>query len=133
MTRKRDKTVNPYAMRIEYRLCRNNNDYLHIDNLKGSVDDVIKKYTPLLGVIHHNFFSEHIEVTGTYNKHFNKVLKEAEKGGGKNRRYRNGRLKKSTSIPQSPLRSDTEGKERVQMELRRVFLEEMKNAQNDRK
>ena len=122
-------TISPYTMRIEYRLCRNNNEYLHIDNLKGSVDDVIKSYTPLLGIIHHNFLADNVDVTANYNKHFNKIVKESSKGNGNKRRYRSGTLKKSGSIPPYPKNTETTEKLKAQEQLEGTFLKAMEDAQ----
>ena len=129
MTEKKDKqNPNQHTRRIEYRLHHNNTPYLHLDNLKGSVDDVQKRYTPLIGNIHHNYFYGNVEVTGTYNKKFNKILEIAEDGEHKNRRYRDGKLKKSKPIPPCPTKAESEKKKQVQKELKSTFFKEVKEA-----
>ena len=116
----------PYKTRIEFRLCRNNCEYLNLDNFNSdsSIDDVIKQYTPLLAIKYHNFFEGNIDlhVPKSY-KHLKRIVKEAKEG---KQRYR-GPLKKTETLPK---RKDKAGKEQMRQMVKRAFLEEMKSGEN---
>ena len=114
----------PYKTRIEFRLCRNNCEYLNLDNLDGTNDEVIKRYTPLLGTKYKKHLEDNIElhVPKKY-KNLKKIVKEAD--GGK-QRYR-GSLKKSEPLPK---RKDDKGKEQMRQMVKQAFLKESNNAEN---
>jgi hypothetical protein len=113
--------------RLEFRLCRNNTPYLHLQNLFGTIDRVIHNYTPLLAVMYKNYFLNNIEMKAPYSyRHLRKIVKEAH--GGK-QRYR-GKLKKAEPLSK---RHDNYGKEQMQKMIKRAFSKEVEGVKNGQK
>jgi hypothetical protein len=113
-----------YTTRLEFRLCRNNTPYLHIQNLLDIPNKVIKNFMPLLAVIYNNYFADNINMTVPYSyRHLKKIV---EGTGGKKQRYR-GNLKKAEPFPN---RLDDKEKHQMKTMLKRAFLKEVEDAKN---
>jgi hypothetical protein len=117
-----------HGQRIEFRLCRNNSDYVNLDNLKGPVNSVFNRYVDLLATIYHNFFMGSVEVEGKHNRHFNRVVEKAAEGHS---RYRGDKLKRSEPLPPNfGMKGEDKGKRQMQKMIRGAFLREMREPRN---
>jgi hypothetical protein len=99
---RKPQNENPYATRLEFKLYRNNTEWLHLDNLKGSYFDIIKRYTPLLATIYTNYFAKNITLSGREYGQFNRIVKAAVKKNtpdGKKQRCVSTALKQSEPMP----------------------------------
>jgi hypothetical protein len=115
------------STRIEFRLCRNNSEYLNMNNFYGYIDDVIKRYVPLLAIIYTNYFKGNVDihVPKAY-KHLSRIVKKGEEN---KHRYR-GKLEKTEPIPK---RLDNKAKTQMEIMVKRAFLEEQKKTGNSEK
>jgi len=66
--------------RIEARLNRENCPYLDIANLKGTYEDIFKRFQPFLAVLFYNHLYGHVDVKGKSNTHFTRLERSAMKG-----------------------------------------------------
>jgi hypothetical protein len=120
---------NPFKIRLEYRLCRNNCPYLHMDNIQGDYKEVFKRYLPYLAIIYNNYFSGNITTNGKSNKNFNRIKKEAAKG---RLRYTGKKLKKSEPLPtEAELVKDRYGRRQMQEMILGQFLRKNNTGDND--
>jgi hypothetical protein len=82
---------NPYCMRLEFRLTKQNAAYRTLDNLYGNYETVIARYTPYLAVLFSRFCSGNILIDSKDHPHFNAIKDRAAEN---TQRYRGKELAK---------------------------------------
>lgn len=66
--------TNNYSQRIEFRLTKYNCPYRTLNNLIGSQDNIITKYTPYLAILYHRFFEHNIIINPKDHPHLTNIL-----------------------------------------------------------
>jgi len=90
-----DLGKNPYEIRIEFKLFRDNCNFISLDNLKGTWIDILLRYIELLATIFNRYIKNNIEITGRNNIDFNKIVRKAKTVG---KRYTGKKLIKTVPI-----------------------------------
>jgi len=96
----KELTEYEYPIRFEFKLFRNNNDYMSIKNIKGNYNEVLSRYLELLATIFNRYIYGNVEVKGKSNKEMAKVIRKSREVGT---RYRGKKLVKTEPIPRDKM------------------------------
>jgi len=109
-TKHKELNNNPFDIRLEFKLFRDNCNFLSLNNFQGNYNEVLNRYIPLLAVYYNNYIHGHIHVKGKNNKELTKVIRKSRSTGV---RYRNITLKTTEPIPHWVRKKNIDYKEQV--------------------
>jgi hypothetical protein len=95
--------ANPFKTRLEFRLNNKNCQWLNIDNLRGTYNDIINRFLPFISMRYNELIRNHVEINPVDNYYFKKLLNTADELLGKVR-YRGNELMKSLTVPNELLK-----------------------------
>ena len=126
-TKHKDINESKIGYRIEARLSRENCFFMDIDNLRGTYDEIFKRFLPFLSVLYFRYLYDIITVIGKSNAYFNRMLWNAKKCKVQ---YNNrGRLVKAKPIQEQMPENGT-GRKQMEKVLLEKYHMEVENAQN---
>lgn len=76
---------NPYRIRLEFRLSRDNCRFLSIKNLDGNYYEIFKKHLHLLSSVYTKYFSKSIDISDDKYPCFHELYQESLKGNQRTR------------------------------------------------
>jgi len=126
-TKYKDIEDSKIGYRIEARLSRENCFFMDLDNLRGTYDEIFKRFLPLLSILYFRYLYGNITVIGKSNTYFNRLLWNSKKGKVQ---YNNrGRLVKAKPIKEQMPENGT-GRKQMEKVLLEKYHMEVENAQN---
>jgi len=66
-------------IRLEFRLCTSNCDYMNMSNIRGEYDKVFMRYLPYLATVYSKLAKGSLEINAKQHKNLKKILNECEK------------------------------------------------------
>jgi hypothetical protein len=94
---------NSYKIRLEFRLNNINCKRLHLDNLKGTYNDIINRFIPFLAIKYNELMANYVEINPVDNYYLSKLLVEANRQETV-KRYTGKELKKASAFPKEYLK-----------------------------
>jgi hypothetical protein len=70
---------NPYSIRLEFRLSRNNCRYLSLENIDGTYDEIFNKYLLYISGLYSRYFDDGVYIQAKKYFYFNKIYQECKK------------------------------------------------------
>jgi len=100
----------PFDIRLEFKLFRDNCNFLSLENIRGNYNEVLNRYISLLAVYYNCYVLDHIHIKGKNNKELAKIIRKSKSTGI---RYRNKTLKTTEPIPHWVRKKNIDYKEQV--------------------
>jgi hypothetical protein len=73
---------NPYKTRLEFKLVPSNNTRMSLKNIRGTRDEMIRRFTPLLANLYKRWFDDCVEIQcDELHPHFGAILEKAQCAG----------------------------------------------------